>query len=954
MGRANTGTDAPNPDPFGHNGRSVYPPPQDQINNRLKTMGYWDPAQMGKIMADAVAAGIIQAQKMLAEQPGATHTQRWEGVREYGFHRYPTMGMRGLIGTAGAITAGRFVWNRKPGQPGAPTAPGVAGAPGAEAPLSDAQQAAASVAQASQAAQDAAAQTGAPPPPSPQAPSEVAPEGWGPAPSTGIGAGFRIGNRYWGARAWSGYTNAPQAPQAPPEAPQVPPEAAEAAGATAVSPDVAAAQTATTATSQATTATATTGTGIRNAIGQALMGMGARGLPGAWEGLAGALPEAAGVLGPLGIGMTAVTGAYEGINQLGNFIASQRQQGAYYQGILGGTNLGGQWQRLQQIGFRFSTLGNLSGAQANALFQGVTGLDMTGAQRQNAMQQAIQMYDDLGVSIQSSIQNITIAAQNGNKELAGLADAINNVTQAAVGAGVNANVARQNFTQLYGAASQAGITGPAGANVAGGISAAQAGLGPMFQNQNFSGLFGTQAMLMQASALNMAPDAYLGGLLTGNTALAGRGIQATAREIIPANQIMPYLNQAAQNLGLTQAMARHQLTPQNLQSLGAEMIKLAPGATAYGWQAAWNAQGYNLANPDLAAILSAAAYTGNWDVNTAGKNWAAQTVELAPFRPLTARQRGELTPAQLRAYNTEVSTLQGRRALAGVLQGYGQNTQYQAQLRHYNNIQDTIQQVLLRGTGSYQNQTYTRANLSELYTKENAAIKSLQSMGAQALPGGGYGLDPNREMTLLNANPLVRKEMGDIGLSGDMPLGRVAANVNANANQAREWYMQNIFAKGHIDPVMEAILKNPSLSAPGTLFQVMTKQGQTLATLQDLQQHYMANVQAGQVQVMTGQYANQQLSNVLGVPQASRQVVANIGDTQGTERRLRAELANQQQQNRVIGKVVISASSNLQSMFNFQTSGNVSMDNTAAVGGNYSSYPTTPTAALPSFSNMQG
>jgi hypothetical protein len=963
MGRANTGTDAPNNDPFGHNGHSVYPPQQDQINNRMKTMGYFDPAQMGKMMTDAVAAGIIQAQKMLAEQPGATHEQRWEGVREYGYHRFPARGVRGLIGTAGALMAGRFVWNSEQGQnpPGLPRLPGPSrpsgGAqPEGGPPLSDAQQAAASVAEATQAAQAAAAQTGAPPPPSPQGPSEVVPGVPGPAPSTGIGGGIRIGNRYWGAGAWSGSTNAPQAPQAPqppqeaPEAPQEAPEAPEApleptnrrrwlpplgTGATAVGSDTAEAQMGTTVASEAAEATAAVGRGrITNAVGQALIGFGARGMPGAWEGLAGALPEAAGVLGPVGLAYTAATGVYEGINQLGNFVAGQRQQGAYWQSILGGSNLSGQMQRAQQIGFRFSQLGNLSGAQANALFQGVTNLDMTGAQRANAMQQAVQMYDQLGVSIQTSLQNITIAAQSGNKELTGLAEAITNVSNVAAAAGVSGNVARGIFTSNYQAATNAGLVGPGGTAVAGGLTAAQVGLGPQYNNADFSGLYSQQTMMMLASAGGYSSyDAFLSAILSGHPGAYGKAMTNLLGQFAAPSTVDPYIDAAAKKLKLMGALQKGQLTPENLKDLTVGVMSLDPNDFSLVAQAAGQAMQVNLPNSEAYAQWFVSFLTGNYNPQTAGPSRAP--VQFKTPRGVIAPPTGvNRTPAQERAFSQQFATEAYNKQVKYVTQQIDQTpgaTKAEKNVMLQHALDQLKQDPRYKPGGAFNNPAYAEQQYNAAFMGNKQDLKQYQE--ATTAIGAPTGLSALKE-DLLGPNYQER---------------------------AQNWYRKNLVEdQGQRSKAMEYILKNPSLSNADTLYWVQTNKGRQLATAQDLQQHYLNQVNQGTVQVATGQYRGKLISSIEGFAEG-KQLTDRTGDTAAEERRLRAQYNREHKadlaaQQKVLGTVIIKPSAQLQTLLGYQTSGNVAMDNSTSINQTAPGHPATPSSPNVAnlYSGMQG
>lgn len=330
--------------------------------------------------------------------------------------------------------------------------------------------------------------------------------------------------------------------------------------------------------------------GALDAITGAIGGIGGEGIMG---GLAAA--------GPVGVGAAAVIGAAGTGMEMANMIASQRQQNAFYQGILGGTNLSGLSQRAEGGMFRLSALGNLSGAQANALFQGTTALDMTGGQRSNAMSQAIKMYDQLGVSVQSSIQNITIAAQSGNKELNNLAASIDAVTTAAVTGGVNANVARQTFTTAYQAVTQ-NIQGSNAPAVAAGMSGALANMGQVMQGVDPSGFLSQNSMLTIASQNGLTEGQMFGELETGK-ANYGSLFSKGSGSILNNMGVPQSLATAIQSLGYNSAFSKGQQTTAQIQNVIAQMEQQPTGTGLMNsLQSMYQMYGENLTIPQAMTL----------------------------------------------------------------------------------------------------------------------------------------------------------------------------------------------------------------------------------------------------------------------------------------------------------------------------------------------------------------
>jgi hypothetical protein len=860
--------------------------PQEQAAamGRLQTLGLVPEIDYNR-MAQAVAAGVREAQQTTGGQLGRVGGTTQGGHRRgrstrFEAHRYPSLGFTGLLSTV-ALWAGNQLVSG-PGE-GAPGTGGTQGGPSA-APTTGGV--------AGQAPRPGSTQSQPTPPPQATPPPPPAP----PGPQMGT-------------------TTTAQLPPPPPVAAS---EAGEGAATTAVGVETAEAAAGTTAG----VGEAAAAGGLANMLGKGLLGFGAGGgLAGAWEGLAGA--GGASILGPIGLAGTAVTGLYEGANMIGNAIAGQRQLGAYWQGMLGGNIWSGEAQRAQQAGFRLSQLGNLSGAQANALFQGVTGLDMTGAQRTNAMNQAIQMYDQLGVSIQSSIQNITIAAQSGNKELAGLADAIDNVTQAAVAGGVNANVARQNFTNLYAATTQ-NVQGAGAVAIASGVTAAQTGMGQLLQGANLAGFTSQQSMMLlanQARNPNGTPMTYgqfVGQIELGNTALYGQALRSSLQQYLGNMNVPAEMSQAARALnnqpgyqGIAERLTRGQATQTDLQNIAAEMQAQGSNLGLILPQYFASMYGVNLSSSQ-AMDLALGTFTGNFNPNTrtptAGQGALAQ-------RRITSPSRGPTSQAQVMSPTTA-------------------------------DLNRTLQ--------TYVNQNYPASQRQTILEEGRRAIQQMSTPAgrAQGLAPGASGIyagvrEAWQQEYLKQVNPASAAAQRAVGMPSSISQAWESIFGATSSNAAREWYINNVVGKqGVRDPVMEKLLKNPELNQYGTVFSVDTGQGNKpiLATAEELEQHFMKAVQSGQVTVASSQNANligQNIAQVLGIQKQSKEVVsgtrwANTQQGQAAQKQLQQQVTAQQK-----NIVTVVPSQSLLQWMQFQANqgSNVAIDTNTATNQTGPQYP---------------
>jgi hypothetical protein len=885
-------------------GPSTYPPPgtnlgdeDDAINSRMRTMGFVSDDFMNRFtqaMQEAVVSGIKQAegagQTGRSAQRGKTRHTRYDPTRP------PATGPKGLLSTIAIAMGSRLVTG-----PGPFNTPRTSGAPPTAARAGG-----------GSGGYRGGGIPGSPPPPAPP-PQTPAPPGGPPEPEEQ--GPWQQG----GGRVWTGYTNAP------PEAAVAAPGAAEGAATTAVGTEVSAAQAATTTGTAERMAAAATGGGLRNAVGQALLGYGNEGLGGAWKGLTGALPDALGVLGPVGIGLTALTGAYEGANMIGNAIAGQRQQGAYYQSILGGTNWGGQQQRMAQMGYRFSQIGNLSGAQANALFQGVTGLDMTGAQRTNAMQQAVQMYDQLGVSIQSSLQNITIAAQSGNKELNNLAQSINTVTQAASAGGMNANVARQNFTNLYGAATQV-VQGPGATTAAGAFATAQAQGGQLIQGANTSGFLSQQALQLYAAQNRMSYGQVVAGIQQG-TLNVGTLAQNSVLQQLTNSGAMNNISKAIDQLPDIKATvnAHKQLSDDQIESVVTQMASNGDSADFY----------------NLPQILDT-LYPGNNFSSTSAIDFAVMAAS-GRWDPSQALQKIQ-TKWQQQSFKVPTVVSPAKAVAAAQAAGIAPKTEAQKKEEQYRR---NMQESYLRQQIQVQHPDLSVAQRQTMLNTEMADWEKTQT----AQQGAAYSKQLTQTQFYQSATDTKQYQQAAraVGMPGTMSKTWEDVFGTTQSNQAREWYMKNIVQKGTRDPVIEAMLKSPELNNPNTVFSVYTGAGShVLATAEELEKNpsYLKAAQAGQVTVASSNTPGLQgtsLASFLGFQAASKQVVATPTGGRGAaaEQTKLQNMVNRDQKN----IITVQPSPTLLKWMQFNSnSGNVTIDNQTATNQTQAQYtlPTLP------------
>lgn len=238
------------------------------------------------------------------------------------------------------------------------------------------------------------------------------------------------------------------------------------------------------------------------ARGQTLQALGAR--IATSGGQSDKLMHAATHLPYVGLGLDAAQHA-------GRFYLGQREKGRNYQEIEGGTNLQAQHERLHEEVYRWGLAGGMSEAAARQAFYGVTDLGYnrrgdsgTVQNRQGALDFVYHNYNARGMDVGESLNVLQTASKNATVSFADLSNALKDVSDTAGQAGVNAKTMRANFTELLGAALQAGA-GPGASRLAQSLASTQASYGRSFQGQSFAGQLGPMETYLIGGRYGLAP-----------------------------------------------------------------------------------------------------------------------------------------------------------------------------------------------------------------------------------------------------------------------------------------------------------------------------------------------------------------------------------------------------------------------------------------------------------------
>jgi hypothetical protein len=235
-----------------------------------------------------------------------------------------------------------------------------------------------------------------------------------------------------------------------------------------------------------------TSTGVGSWARSSLPMIGAR-IAGPWGAVAGAALSAA--------------------TQIPAEIRSQRDKNAFYQSVEGGSNFDGFAERLHEEAYRWTTFGVLSSEEARKAFKGVTKLGYNskvegGPGRQDALNFVYHGKTAYGATVDESLQELQVASKNAQINFKDLSSALKEVSDSAGKAGVNAQMARAEFTQLVDTATKSGF----GSSAVGAAELEQKtknSYGRSFQDLDVSGRLSINHAYMAASLSGMSVSDYL-------------------------------------------------------------------------------------------------------------------------------------------------------------------------------------------------------------------------------------------------------------------------------------------------------------------------------------------------------------------------------------------------------------------------------------------------------------
>ncbi|MCX4799552.1 hypothetical protein OG497_37485 [Streptomyces sp. NBC_01242] len=222
--------------------------------------------------------------------------------------------------------------------------------------------------------------------------------------------------------------------------------------------------------------------------------------------------------------------------QLPAEIRSQRDKNAYYQSIEGGSNFDGFAERAHEEAYRWTTFGVLSSEESRKAFKGVTKLGYNskvedGIGRQEALDFVYHGKTRRGATVDESLQTLQVNSKNALGSLNDLNDALNSVSDSAGKAGVNAQMARAEFTQLMDQAIKGGY-GSSAAQVAAGEQGLKNSYGRSFQDMDVSGRLTMGHAYMSASMSGMSVSDYLTAGVTGKMQADSKLDQAAVQNVL--------------------------------------------------------------------------------------------------------------------------------------------------------------------------------------------------------------------------------------------------------------------------------------------------------------------------------------------------------------------------------------------------------------------------------------
>lgn len=195
-------------------------------------------------------------------------------------------------------------------------------------------------------------------------------------------------------------------------------------------------------------------------------------------------------------------------------IQSQRQKNAYYQNIEGTNNAHGFGERWNEALGSFTTMGMFAPGEYSELYKGATALGYTDRSdgkfqsRGNVIDFGYTNKREMGMDANESLQYATMASKSASTSFQALSQVLQQVSEDAGKAGVNANLARQQMMGYYNTLLKS-VNGPAALQTAGAMESFQTSMGKTFSTADMSGAYSTGMNYMVASTNGMTYNQFM-------------------------------------------------------------------------------------------------------------------------------------------------------------------------------------------------------------------------------------------------------------------------------------------------------------------------------------------------------------------------------------------------------------------------------------------------------------
>lgn len=238
-------------------------------------------------------------------------------------------------------------------------------------------------------------------------------------------------------------------------------------------------------------------------------------------------------------------------------IQSQRQKNAYYQSIEGGSNAHGFGERWNEALGSFTTMGMFAPGEYADLYKSVTKLGYTDRfdnamqSRQGAINFAYSNKRDLGMDASESTNYIATASRSATASFTELGKVLQDVSDSAAKAGVNTQMARKQFDDLWQNNLNNGLTGGAAMETAGATQAFISGMGRQFANTSFAGATSTGMNYMVASTNGQTYNQFLAtaNRNPGQAAAMREKTQSMGLDSLITSDIKAWIKSQVDNVG---------------------------------------------------------------------------------------------------------------------------------------------------------------------------------------------------------------------------------------------------------------------------------------------------------------------------------------------------------------------------------------------------------------------